>query len=177
MSSIAVTTSGVFPAAIRGFWRDSLDYRVAGSILLLVRLALGPMWIGTGLYWIRADNAPAEIANQIGKVMESGRTVGWYEPFLESVVLPNVALFAILVTWGEFLTGVSLTLGAATRLGAVVGGFLAANYALLYGNPFFPAEGNWKYLWYQAVLLLAAGGRSFGVDTYMARRWPRCPLW
>ncbi len=163
--------------ALGAFWQDSVGYRVSGMLLVLIRLVLGPMFIGTGMYWIGADDAVLEMSNQIAGVVESGRTIGWYVPFLENRVLPNAGLFAFLVTWGEFLTGVSITFGAATRLGAAVGIFLAINYSLLYGNPFYPPSGNWDYVWYLTVLLLGAGGRSFGVDTYLARRWPRCPLW
>ena len=171
----SVTT--VRATALGAFWHDSVGYRVSGMLLVLIRLVVGPMFIGTGMYWMGADDATLEMHNQIARVVESGRTVGWYVPFLEGWVLPNAGLFAFLVTWGEFLTGISLTFGAATRLGAGVGIFLAINYALLYGNPFYPPTGNWAYVWYFAVLLIGAGGRSFGVDTYLARRWPRCRLW
>ncbi len=173
MSNVTVESTSVLTT----FWRDSIGAKVPAALLLLIRFVIGPMFIGTGMYWMRAEDASGEIYNQISGVIESGRTVGWYVPFLESWVLPNAGLFAFLVTWGEFLTGVSITFGAATRLGAIVGIFLAANYALLYNNPFFPASGNWDYAWYLVVLVLGAGGRSFGVDTYLARRWPRCRLW
>lgn len=171
------TTNTESATALRVFWQDSVDRKIPGAMLLLIRFVIGPMFIGTGMYWMGAEDATGEMSNQIRGVVESGRTVGWYVPFLEGWVLPNVGLFAFLVTWGEFLTGVSLTFGAATRLGAAVGIFMAANYALLYNNDFFPAVGNWNYVWYLTIVLLAAGGRSFGVDTYLARRWPRCPLW
>lgn len=52
------------------------------------------------------------MTQQIENVLESGRQYGWYEPFLRSVVLPNAGVFAFLVTWGEFLTGISTTFGA-----------------------------------------------------------------
>ncbi len=175
MNTDAVTTERV--SALGTLWRDSVDYQVSGTLLVLIRLVIGPMFIGTGMYWLGADDATREMSRQIAGVVESGRTIGWYVPFLEGWVLPNAGLFAFLVTWGELLTGISLTFGAATRFGAAVGIFLAINYALLYGNPFYPPSGNWDYVWYLAVLILGAGGRSFGVDTYLARRWPRCPLW
>ncbi len=173
MNSVTTESTTVMSA----FWHESVSSRIPGALLVLVRLVLGPMFIGTGSYWMGAEDATLEMSSQISAVLESGRTVGWYAPFLEGWVLPNVGLFAFLVTWGEFLTGVSITFGAATRFGAAVGIFLATNYAFLYGNTFFPAGGNWIYVWYLTVLLLGAGGRSFGVDTYLARRWPRCPLW
>ena len=175
MNTDAVATERV--SALGTLWRDSVDYQVSGTLLVLIRLVIGPMFIGTGMYWLGADDATGEMSRQIARVVESGRTIGWYVPFLEGWVLPKAGLFAFLVTWGELLTGISITFGAATRLGAAVGIFLTINYSLLYGNPFYPPSGNWDYVWYLAVLLLGAGGRSFGVDTYLARRWPRCPLW
>ena len=173
MNSVAIERNNLLGA----FWRDSVGARIPGSLLVLVRMVIGPTFIGTGMYWMGAEDATGEMFNQISRVVESGRTVGWYTPFLEGWVLPNVGVFAFLVTWGEFLTGVSLTIGAATRFGAAVGIFLAVNYALLYGNSFFPVAGNWNYVWYLTAVLLGAGGRSFGVDTYLARRWPKCLLW
>ena len=98
-----------------------------------------------------------------------------YDSFVTNVVLPHPELFASLVSWGEFLTGVSLVLGAASRVGAGVGMFLSINYILLQSR-FFPGYDG-TLLVAQFVLLLGASGRVLGADGYLYRRWPRAPIW
>ncbi|MGB9653558.1 MAG: DoxX family protein [Candidatus Cybelea sp.] len=51
-----------------------------------------------------------------------------FHSFLTHVVIPNQAIFAQLIAFGETLVGISLILGLLTRVGAAGGVFLAANY-------------------------------------------------
>lgn len=53
---------------------------------------------------------------------------GFYHDFLAATVMPHIDLFAELVRLGEVLAGCSLLLGIFTRLGGLVGCFLALNY-------------------------------------------------
>lgn len=92
-------------------------------------------------------------------------------------MLPNSEIFAALVTAGEACVAVSLLLGVATRLGAAVSMWLAANYSLLYGQSFLIPSGNALYFWVGFLFLVMAAGRAFGVDYWRHRRWPRVPLW
>ena len=159
------------------FFQDSIRQTVPRWILLLLRVVVGTMWLGTGWYWVSHADAAGALTQQIENVMESGRHYGWYEPFLLGVVLPNAGVFAFLVTWGEFLTGISITFGAMTRFGSAVAIFLAVNYACLYGNSVFPEGGNWDYVWFHLILMIGAAGRSFGIDYWLHEKWPRVPLW
>ena len=45
----------------------------------------------------------------------------FFQPFLETVVLPNKVFFAVLVSWGELLIGVALMIGLATRYASIAG--------------------------------------------------------
>jgi uncharacterized membrane protein YphA (DoxX/SURF4 family) len=58
---------------------------------------------------------------------------GWYRHFLENTVLPHAALFARLVTLGEWAVGLSLLLGVLAPLGALGGTWLVLNYMLTKG--------------------------------------------
>lgn len=158
------------------FLDSSLRQQVPRWLLVVIRLIQGPMWLGTGWYWVKAD-AAAEMTQQVSGVIESGRTYALYLPFLERVVLPNAHIFAALVTMGELFVGLTLTLGLMTRLGAAVGMFLAFNYACLYGNSLMPIGGNWLYFCYLVPVLMGAAGRSFGVDYWLHKRWPHLPIW
>ena len=55
---------------------------------------------------------------------------GWYASFLQSFVLPNAALFAYLVTFGEVLVGLGLIFGVLTSIAAFFGVFMNLNFLL-----------------------------------------------
>lgn len=96
---------------------------------------------------------------------------------MRGVVFEHPELFATLVTMGESFVAGSLLLGLATRLGAGVGMFLMANYALMWGNSFLVPTGNWMDFWQFVVVFLTAPGRVLGVDAALRRRWPKVLLW
>jgi thiosulfate dehydrogenase [quinone] large subunit len=103
---------------------------------------------------------------------------GFYRNFVQQVVLPNVGLFARLITWGEFLVGVTLVFGFATRLSAAAALVLLVNYMLAKGAWFWYPSSNDAALAAVAVaLIIGAAGRTFGLDAILARRWSRSPLW
>ena len=145
--------------------------------LAIVRVLCGHMWVGTALYWLGAEDRAASLTNQVAPLLESGRSTGWYQPFIEHVVLPNAGLFAALVTAGEAFVAMSLVLGLATRLGAGVAMLLTLNYSLLYGQSFLTPAGNTLHFWMSFSFLAVAAGRAFGVDYWLHRRWAKIPLW
>ncbi|HET8852241.1 MAG TPA: DoxX family membrane protein [Ktedonobacteraceae bacterium] len=54
----------------------------------------------------------------------------WYASFLQSFVLPNAAMFAYLVTFGEVLIGLGLIFGVLTGIAAFFGVFMNLNFML-----------------------------------------------
>lgn len=159
------------------FLRESLRQSVYLWPVAILRILSGHMWARTSLFWLRAEDRAASLSNQVAPLLESGRPTSWYQPFIEHVVLPNSEIFAVLVTAGEAGVAISLLFGVATRFGAAVAMLLATNYALLYGQNFLVPSGNTQYLWVSFVFLVLAAGRSFGVDYWLHRRWPKVPLW
>jgi uncharacterized membrane protein YphA (DoxX/SURF4 family) len=108
----------------------AMDVRRYGLWLLLLRLYAGLFWLSHG--WQKLTNpgwaAPGGMmAAFVSKMVAD--THGAYHDFVTGTVLPNVAIFAHLVAWGETLTGISLLLGLLTPVGAIGGVFLALNYA------------------------------------------------
>jgi thiosulfate dehydrogenase [quinone] large subunit len=55
---------------------------------------------------------------------------GWYAAFLQNAVLPNAAIFAYLVTFGEILVGLGLIFGVLTGIAAFFGVFMNLNFML-----------------------------------------------
>jgi len=115
-----------------------------------------------------------------GYVQQVGleRAHPFYRQFLEQVVLPNAGLFATLVVGAELFVGITLVLGLLTRFSAAVAVVLTLNYMLAKGAWFWtPSSNDAAFVAIGLALLIGAAGRTLGVDAFLARRWPRFPLW
>lgn len=123
-------------------------------------------WLEVEPRWLSA--MPAIVTRQMAE-----NPIGWYRDFVAGTVLPNAAAFATLVAWGETLCGVALTIGLASGLGALGALFLSINYALATWH-MSPASQGFHYLLIVValVLLLARSGRAWGLDGWIAWRWP-----
>ncbi len=88
---------------------------------------------------------------------------GWYAAFLHTFVLPNAALFAYLITFGEVLVGIALILGLLTGIAAFFGVFMNLNYLLAGTVSTNPILG------FLALFLILAWriGGYYGLDRYV----------
>ena len=155
------------------FIREAFAQRSPRWVLVYPRLLLGRMWLFAGLSKLQVEGG----WSMMGTV-GSAESFGWYRPFIEQVAVPNAELFSFLVTWGELGVGLSLILGLAARGGAALAVFLPLNYALLQGrNPLVFSGWDSVYMWLGLILLVGQAGRCLGVDHYLAKRWPRVPVW
>lgn len=154
------------------------DVTVPRGTTLLLRLYLGAAFlnevrhkvgVGTWTDWLKW--MPGDISNH------AQHGTGIYDAFLTVVVVPHGTLFAALVALGELGVVIAMLLGAGTRLGAAVGILLTTNYALLNGTSLTAVSNDRALLVGFIVVLLTAPGRVLGLDAYLARRWPRFPLW
>jgi len=101
-----------------------------------------------------------------------------YRAFVEHAVIPHATTFSVLVLAGELVAGLSLLFGIATRAGAAIAMLLFVNYMLAKGRMFWSPDSEDAAVFLSALVVgLAAAGRSFGVDAFLHRRWPRVPLW
>jgi thiosulfate dehydrogenase [quinone] large subunit len=107
---------------------------------LVLRLYAGWQWLSAGWGKIGApawtgENAGAAITGFVqGALQQAGgahpNVQTWYAWFLENVVLPNAAVWGILVAWGELLVGIALIVGLFTGIAAFFGAFMNMNYLL-----------------------------------------------
>ncbi len=110
------------------------------------------------------------IGRQIGDIA-SLDLYPWYKTFLQSYVVPHSELFGYLVMIGEIAVGVGLLLGLFTRVSALVGLFMLANYYLGPGT----ARGGYMLAYQQfyivalAIFVLAGPGRTLGLDGLFLR--------
>jgi len=93
--------------------------------------------------------------------------------FLTGTVVPHASLFAWLIALGELGVGVSLLLGLFTRLGGFFAIVQAATYMLVAGGGGADTIGhNYMLILAGFVALLAASGRTFGLDQLLVSRFP-----
>lgn len=100
-----------------------------------------------------------------------------YAAFLHDTVIPNAPLFANLTALGETIVGLGLTLGAATPVASGIGFLLMVNY-LLATFGVGPCQQGFHILLVACMVVFAAtrAGRTWGVDGWARRRWPRSLL-
>ncbi|HKW44417.1 MAG TPA: DoxX family protein [Candidatus Eremiobacteraceae bacterium] len=101
-----------------------------------------------------------------------------YQRFLTVFVIPHVATVALLVIIAETAVALTMIAGVATRLSAVVAMLLVTNYMLAKGLWWWnPSSNDGAFFMIALVLAICAAGRVFGVDSLLARRWPKSVLW
>jgi uncharacterized membrane protein YphA (DoxX/SURF4 family) len=157
---------------------ESFRY-VPRSLLVILRVHLGVILLITDAGKMLRGNAPfsVEMLSFLqGFVMRNASMP--YRHFLQQVVIPHATLFSYLVMAGELSAGLSLLFGLGTRVGAAIAMFLFLNYMLAKGRLFWSPDSEDAAVFFSAlVCLLGAAGRVWGIDAYLARRWPRVPLW
>jgi uncharacterized membrane protein YphA (DoxX/SURF4 family) len=101
---------------------------------------------------------------------------GPYHDFVTGVILPNAALFAVLVTLGEAFVAISLTLGFLTRAGALAGLWLNLNFLFLRGFTNPSGTLDKVFVLAEILFILTAAGRVWGVDGVIRDRLGRVPV-
>ena len=116
-----------------------------------------------------------DFADGVGRFVTSNldSSFAFFRPVMESVFLPNQALFAFLVSWGEFSLGVALILGLMTRYAAVAGAFMVTVFWFAKGQGVLD-PGNHDVIWLIILIVLAGlhAGRVMGLDRRLSERFP-----
>jgi len=160
--------AGSVIAAVAAMRSDATQRSARHVGIWLLRVLLGAMWWQQSLwkippnydgliYWMKQLAEHAAIQSQ--------------GDLVQSIVLPNIAVFGPLVYATEVFIGASLILGLLTRLGAVLGLLMSANLWLgLYSAP---GEWPWTYFFIiilQLLFIIDPPGRSLGFDVPLRRR-------
>ncbi|HEY8834649.1 MAG TPA: DoxX family protein [Chthoniobacterales bacterium] len=148
------------------------------AFLAFLRIYLGVILFITVLGKLTRDEPFAtEMLGFLSGVVRRG-AFPWYAAFIQQVVVPHASLFSYLVMTGELFAAISLLTGTVTRLGALVAMSLFLNYMLAKGRMFWSPDSQDAAVFFIAlVVFLARAGRVWGVDAFLARRWPRAWLW
>ena len=144
--------------------------------LAIVRLTIGAMFIwvffenlGKGLY------TPGGYANLIHYYIQRGHSPAAWKAFM-GLAASHAAMAAPAQAALEISLGILLVIGLLTRPVAFV--------AFLYLGSLWVSEWGTAWIWELLVpvltsLALAVGsaGRAWGIDAWLAERWPSSPLW
>jgi len=144
--------------------------------LAMVRVTIGAMlvWVffenlGKGLY------RPAEYAGLINYYIQRGHAPAAWKAVM-ALAASHAAMAAPMQALTEISFGVLLVIGLLTRPVAFV--------AFLYLASLWVSEWGTAWIWELLVPVLASlalavgrGGRAWGVDGWLARRWPASPWW
>lgn len=149
--------------------------KVYGGWLAIVRIVTGLMWLSHGVpkFVNSAAFLPPNgmMAAYVARGLQTADPA--YHTFLATVVQPNIGLFAELVRLGEVLVGISLVLGALTRLGGFVGILLPLNYLAARGHLISSAtlqSVDFAMAVLSFVAFVLPTGRILGVDALFTKR-------
>ena len=135
----------------------------------VLRVLVGTMWWQQSL-WKVPPHYDWGLIHWMQEMVEHAST-SLQSDLVRDLVLPNIAFFGPLVYAIEVAIAVSLILGVATRVGALLGALMAINLWLGLYNA--PGEWPWTYMFLvilQLIYLIDPPGRSLGVDALAWRR-------
>lgn len=138
--------------------------------ITMLRIYTGVFFLYFGFGKIKRGNFAEGMEGFLN--MQLDNTFGFFRPFIESVVLPNKAVFAFLVAWGELAIGLALILGLATRWASIAGAIMVASFWFAKGQGPLDAQ-NHDVIWFVIFVVLAAvhAGRVHGLDQRLADRF------
>lgn len=156
-------------------WKERAPlWPIAGS-----RILIGILWLFSLRWKLPPDFAPGSGRGLMDWLQLEVQypAFDFYASFVQSVVIPNVTLFAWLIFLSELLVGLALLTGTLTRLAAAAGLLMSVNLGM--GLLAVPGEWPWSYammaMWHGTFLVTAAG-RVFGVDGWL-RDWLPADSW
>jgi uncharacterized membrane protein YphA (DoxX/SURF4 family) len=148
----------------------------AANGLAVVRVTIGAMFIwvffenlGKGLY------TPGGYANLINYYIKSGHSPAIWKSVM-ALAASHATMAAPMQALTEISLGILLAVGLLTRPAALV--------AFLYLGSLWVSEWGTAWIWELLVPVLASlglaigsAGRRWGVDAWLAQRWPFSPWW
>jgi len=150
------------------------EFRTAKIIrhwpIVLLRVFTGVFFTYNGFGKI----ARGGFENSVERIVTSqfDKSFGFFRPFLESVVLPNKVIFAMVVSWGELLIGIALIIGLATRYASAAGALMVACFWFMKGQNLLLGN-NHDGVWLIVFIVLAGfhAGRVASLDERLSDRF------
>ena len=149
---------------------------LAKAALVLLRIYLGLAFLVQGIQLLQGSTSwyPAAAITPTGL----NQSFPLLRQLVQDVMLPNAHVLGPLFTWGELLVGIFLILGLLTRLWAAAALLLSLTYMMVDArSAWTPYSSGASFAAISLALLIGAAGRTSGIDSLLAVRWPRSPLW
>jgi uncharacterized membrane protein YphA (DoxX/SURF4 family) len=154
------------------------DRTVPRALLSILRIYVGVILFISDLGKLTRNNPFVDEMLRFLRGVTTRRASAPYLHFVQQVVIPHAGLFSYFIMTGEAFAALSLLTGTLTRLGATVAGFLFLNYMLAEGRTLWsPDSEDAALIFIALVLFLGHAGRAWGIDSFLAKRWPNSPLW
>lgn len=148
----------------------------SGNGLAIVRITIGAMFVsvffenlGKGLY------RPAGYAGLINYYLKQGHAPAAWKAVM-GLAASHAAMAAPLQAITEISLGILLIIGLLTRPVAFI--------AFLYLGSLWMSEWGTAWIWELLIpvlgclgLAVGSAGRRWGVDAWLAQRWPSLPWW
>lgn len=151
--------------------RESFKQTVKRWILVILRVQLGLVFIVAG--WPKISdlgNWPARMRGAVENAFLP-QSHDFYRGILESLILPNIELFAYIVAIGEIVIGIALLIGLATRVFSALAVFFLLNYMSMKGALFWtPSSNDAALMMNGLVVFLGNAGKVLGVDLFLGKK-------
>ncbi len=153
----------------------------ASAGMVVIRLFLGAYFLYSGIVF--AGDMPGfihfmKIATSDRGLFITQNPCPAFAHWLIAAVAPHVSLTCGLLVGGELLAGVLLLVGLLTRLGALIAMTISLFFLLATLADSAPSTGaNSALLVMSVAVLIAAAGRTWGLDAILVRRTRIKLLW
>lgn len=150
---------------LNNWWRNN---KIAAAILTILRIYLGYSFLIAGWEKITGGkfDATGFISNAIKNPVtgpDGNSVFGFYTTFLETLALPNVHIFNVIVPWGEFLVGLGLIVGCFTSAAAFFGMVMNFSFLMAGAISHNPTDILLGFL----IFVAGANAGKFGIDFYL----------
>lgn len=153
-----------------GAWMREHPLKMLGIVVhILLRTLFGIFWLAAGTNKIRKDWLTTDILKEIYlERLTELPPDAFAVLYLQYFALPLYKLVAWVVATGELYAALGLLLGCTTRWAAGVSFFILVNLAIggYYDASLIP------FFLLNLVFLRWNSGQWFGLDRYLARRYP-----
>jgi uncharacterized membrane protein YphA (DoxX/SURF4 family) len=137
---------------------------------------LARVYLGVSFFFSdHGTRQSGELAGFLKYAREHGYS--WYKNFLSAAVIPHAATIGVLILIAEIYIAIALGIGLTSRLAACIAIFLLFNYLCAKGAlPWGPGIDQSDIV-LAIIILLSDAGRTFGIDRYLHKRFPKIPVW
>jgi thiosulfate dehydrogenase [quinone] large subunit len=139
---------------------------ISGPTIAILRVGMGLNFLFAAYDKLRRESY-AESMDFIFNVHWKDAAYSFYRPFVDAVVLPNLELFAALVTYGELAIAVGLIFGIFTCAASVAAIFLSLNIIFASGEAILSLNVDVGFILLSTILFVGAAGRNGGIDSLL----------